>query len=102
MEENTNIDVVEEIEENNLWSSEYAKAQVNVLDDVPQSYSHQRNLELDQTRYIAKTWDHEFMNLEVVKWLSKVYAFYEEGHAIMHCPFVPFHIRTGIARHAEL
>jgi hypothetical protein len=40
---------------------------------------------------------------EVVGLLSKVYAFYEEeGHAIMDCPFVPFHIKTSIARHVEL
>jgi len=30
VEENTNIDVVEEIEENYVWSFKYAKAQVNV------------------------------------------------------------------------
>ncbi len=41
MEENTNIDVVEETKENYLRSSEYAEAHVNVLDEVPQSYSHQ-------------------------------------------------------------
>ncbi len=35
VEENTNINVFEEIEENYLKSSEYAKAQVNVLDEVP-------------------------------------------------------------------
>ncbi len=35
MEENTNIDVLEEIEENYLWSFSYVKAQVNVLDEVP-------------------------------------------------------------------
>jgi hypothetical protein len=41
--------------------------------------------------------------LEVVELLSRVYAFYEEeGHAIMDCPFVSFHIRVGIARHVEL
>jgi hypothetical protein len=34
VEENTNIDVVEEIEENYLQSSEYAEAQVNVLDEA--------------------------------------------------------------------
>ncbi len=27
---------------------------------------------------------------------------YKEGHAIMDYPFVPFHIKTSIARHAEL
>jgi hypothetical protein len=32
---NTNIDVVEEAEENNLRSFEYAEAHVNVLDEVP-------------------------------------------------------------------
>jgi hypothetical protein len=38
----------------------------------------------------------------MVKLLSTVYAFYdEEGHVIMDCPFVPFHIRAGIARHVE-
>jgi hypothetical protein len=43
------------------------------------------------------------MDLEVVKLLSRVYAFYEEeGHAIMDCPFVPFHIRINIVRHVEL
>ncbi len=43
------------------------------------------------------------MDSKVVKLLSKVYAFCEEkGHAIMDCPFVPFHIRAGIARHAKL
>jgi len=38
-----------------------------VLDEVPQSYSHQGNLELDQTRYITKTRDHESMDLELAK-----------------------------------
>jgi hypothetical protein len=43
------------------------------------------------------------VDLEMIKVLSKVYAFYEkEGHAIMDCPFVPFHIKVGIARHVEL
>jgi len=36
--ENTNVDVFEEIEENYPRSFEYAKAQVNVLDEVLQSY----------------------------------------------------------------
>jgi hypothetical protein len=75
---------------------------VNVLDEVPQSYSHQGNPKLDKTRYIARTWDHESMDSEVVKLLSRVYAFYEEGHVIMDCPFVPFHIRVGIVRHVDL
>jgi hypothetical protein len=43
VEENTNIDVIEEIEENYLQSFEYAKAHVNVLDEIPWSYSHQWN-----------------------------------------------------------
>jgi hypothetical protein len=73
-----------------------------VLDEIPHSYSHQRNLELDQTRYITQTQDHEFMDSEVTKLLSKVYAFYKEGHAIMDYPFVPFHIKTSIVRHVEL
>ncbi len=76
---------------------------MNVLDEVPQSYSLQRNLELDQTRYIAKTRDHEFVDLEMVNLVSRDYAFCEEeGHAIMDYPFVPFHIRIGIVKHVEL
>ncbi len=55
VEENTNINVVEKIEENYLRSFEYAEAHVNVLDEVPQSYSHQGNPKLDQTRYTTKT-----------------------------------------------
>jgi hypothetical protein len=43
--------VFEDIEENYSISFEYAEAQVNALDEVPQSYSHQGNLELDQTRH---------------------------------------------------
>jgi hypothetical protein len=35
VEENTNIDVLEEIEYTYLRSFEYAKARVNVLDEVP-------------------------------------------------------------------
>jgi hypothetical protein len=43
------------------------------------------------------------MDLEMIKLLLRVYAFYEEeGHAIMDCPFVPFHIRASIVRHVEL
>jgi hypothetical protein len=34
---------------------------------------------------------------------SKVRAFCEEEeHAIMDCPYVPFHIRANIVRHVEL
>jgi hypothetical protein len=43
------------------------------------------------------------VDLEVAKLLSKVCALYEKiGHAIMDCPYVPFHIRTGNFRHVEL
>jgi hypothetical protein len=75
---------------------------VNVLDEIPHSYSRQRNPELDQTRYIAKKQDHEFMDSEMVRLLSKVYAFCEEGHAIMDRPSVHFHIRASIVKHVEL
>ncbi len=103
MDENTNIDVLEEIEDNYLQSFKYAEAQVNVLDEILKSYSHQGNPKLDQTRYPIKTWDHEPMDLEVIKLFSRVCAFCEEeGHAIMDYPFVPFHIRASIAKHVEL
>jgi len=93
VDENTNVDVFEETEKKYPRSSKYAKAQVNVLDEVPQSYSHQGNPELDQTRYTTKTQDHESMVLKMIRFFSKVYAFCEkEGHVIMDCPFVPFHI----------
>jgi hypothetical protein len=76
---------------------------VNVLDEIPQSYSHQGNPKLDQPKYITKKWDHESMDSEMVKLISKVCAFYEEkGHAIMDCPFAPFHIKANIAKHVEL
>jgi hypothetical protein len=52
---------------------------MNVLDEVPLSYSHQENIELNQTRYTTKTRDHELVDLEVVKLLSRVCAFCEEG-----------------------
>jgi len=43
------------------------------------------------------------MDSEVVILLLRINAFYEEeGHAIMGYPFVPFHIRSSIARHMEL
>jgi hypothetical protein len=58
---------------------------------------------LDQIRHIVETRDHEFVDSEMIRLLSKVCAFCEEeGHVIMDCPFVPFHIRAGIARHVEL
>jgi hypothetical protein len=47
--------VVEEIEENYLRSSEYVEAHVNVLDEVPHSYSHQRNPKLNLKKYILET-----------------------------------------------
>jgi hypothetical protein len=57
---------------------------------------------LDKTRYTTETRDHEFVDSEVVRLLLKVYTFCEEGHAIMDCPIVPFHIRACIVRHVEL
>jgi hypothetical protein len=52
---------------------------------------------------MAKTRDHESMDLKVIILLSRICAFCEEkGHAIMDCPFVPFHIIVGIVRHVEL
>jgi hypothetical protein len=46
---------------------------------------------------------HEFVDLEMVRLLSKVYAFCEEeGHAIMDYPFMLSHIKASIARHVEL
>jgi hypothetical protein len=43
------------------------------------------------------------MDSKVIRLLSKVYAFCEEeGYPIMDCPFVPFYIRVGIAKHVEL
>jgi hypothetical protein len=38
----------------------------------------------------------------MAKLFSKVYAFCEEGHVIMDCPFVHFHIKVGIVKHVEL
>jgi hypothetical protein len=43
------------------------------------------------------------MDLEVGKLLSRVCAFCEKKrHAIMDCPFVPFHIKASIVKHVEL
>jgi hypothetical protein len=75
---------------------------VNVLDEVPQSYSHQRNPKLNQTRYTSETQDHEFVDLEVIKLVQGYVHSIKKGHAIMDCPFMPFHIRVGIVRHMEL
>jgi len=48
-------------------------------------------------------WDHEYVDSEMIRLFSRVYAFYEEeGHVIMDCPFVPFHIKATIVRHVEL
>jgi hypothetical protein len=98
-----NINVFEKTKENYLRSSEYVEAKVNVLDEVPHSYSHQRNLELVQTRYTIETKDHEYVDSEVARLFSRIYAFCEEeGHAIMDCPFVPFHIKADNTKHVEL
>jgi hypothetical protein len=103
VDENTNVDMFGEFEENYPQSIEYAEAQVNVLDEASQFYSHQRNPKLDQTRHTIETWDHESMDSKIIRLLSKVYAFYEEEkHIIMDCPFMPFHIKVGIIRHVEL
>ncbi len=57
---------------------------------------------MDQPKYIVKTWDHESMDSKMVRLISRVCAFCEEGHAIMDCPFMPFHIRACILRHVKL
>jgi len=57
---------------------------------------------LDQTRHIAETQEHESVDLEMIRLLSRVCAFCQEGHVIMDCPFVPFHIRVSIVMHVEL
>jgi hypothetical protein len=57
---------------------------------------------LDQTKHIAETQDHEYVDLEMIRLLSRVCAFCQEGHVIMDCPFVPFHIKVSIATHVEL
>jgi hypothetical protein len=51
---------------------------VNALDEISQSYSYRGNLELDQTKHVTEIWDHEFVDLEMFKLLSRVCAFYEE------------------------
>jgi hypothetical protein len=39
----------------------------------------------------------------MVKLLPRVYAFYEEeGHAIMDCPFMAFHIKSKYCWHVDL
>jgi hypothetical protein len=43
------------------------------------------------------------MGSKMVRLLSKVYAFCaKEGHVIVDCPFVPFHIKANIVKHVEL
>jgi hypothetical protein len=71
VDENTNVDVFEETKENYPQSSKYVKAQVNVLNEVLQSYSHQGNPKLDQTRHTSKTQYHEFMDSEMIMLLSR-------------------------------
>jgi hypothetical protein len=46
-----------------------------MLDEIPQKYSHQGNPKLDQIKYIAKTRDHEYVDLEVVRLLSRFVHF---------------------------
>ncbi len=76
---------------------------MNAFDEVPQSYSHQGNPELDQTKHRTETQDHETIDSKMIRLLSKVYAFSEEkGHVIMDYPFMPFHIKAIITRHVEL
>ncbi len=53
-----------------------------MLDEVRQSYSRQGNPKLDQIRYITKIHDQEYVDLEVVRLLSKIYGFCE-GHVII-------------------
>ncbi len=57
---------------------------------------------MDQIRYTTETWDHERKDSKMVRLFLKVFAFCEEGHAIMDCPYVPFHIRANVVRHVEL
>ncbi len=98
-----NINVFEKIKENYLRLFEYVEAYVNVLDEVPHSYSHQKNPKLDQTRYTIEIEDHEYVDSKLAKIFSRIYAFCEEkGHAIMDFPFVPFHIEACITKHVEL
>jgi hypothetical protein len=58
---------------------------------------------LDQTRHTVETRNHESVDSKTIRLLSKVFTLCEEErHAIMDCPFVPFHIKIGMARHVEL
>jgi hypothetical protein len=60
VDENTNVNVFEKIEENYPRSFEYVEAQVNALDEIPQSYSYQGNLKLDKKGMWPKN---EIMNM---------------------------------------
>ncbi len=42
------------------------------------------------------------MDREMIKIFSRASVLCEKGYAIMDCPFMPFHIRRGIAKHVEL
>jgi len=58
---------------------------------------------LGQPKYIIETWDHEPMDSEMVRLISRDYAFCEEErHAIMDYSFVPFHIKANILKDVEL
>ncbi len=57
---------------------------------------------MDETRYTIEKRNHESVDLEMVRLLLGVCAFCEEGHIIMDCHFMPFHIRASIVRHVEL
>jgi hypothetical protein len=62
VDEITNVDVFEETKENYPKSFKYAKAHVNAMDEVSQSYSHQGIPKLDQTKHTTETQDHEFVD----------------------------------------
>jgi hypothetical protein len=72
VEENTNIDVVEEIEDNHLRSSKYVKAQVNVLDEVP-CYTHIKGTH----SWIKQSTQpkHVIMNMWIRRWLDYFQGF---------------------------
>jgi hypothetical protein len=58
---------------------------------------------LDQIKYTTETKDHEFVDSKIAIFLSRICAFCEEeGHVIMDCPFVPFHIKPCIVKHVEI
>jgi hypothetical protein len=57
---------------------------------------------LDKIKYIVETKDHECVDSKIPKLFSKVCAFYEEGHVIMDCLFVHFHIKASIVKHVAI